>query len=151
MKERVVSLGILVFAMIYLAGSISLKVGTLEQPGPGFLPAAVAALLLLAASFNAYHSFYRLPQNEKRETWFKPAPLGIALVTIAYPFILRPLSYLITTFIVLFVMLRLLRFKSIAISFITSLLTTVISFVVFAKALGVVLPSGFLEDIILRL
>ena len=44
MKERIVSLGILLFALVYTAGAISLKVGTLAQPGAGQFPAAIAIL-----------------------------------------------------------------------------------------------------------
>nr|MDA8228327.1 tripartite tricarboxylate transporter TctB family protein [Desulfitobacterium hafniense] len=95
MKERVVSLGILVFALVYLSGSIALKVGTLSDPGPGFVPAAIAAALLIAAAINAYQTFSSA-SKEEGEAWLTMAPIGMALALIAYPLMLRPLSYIIT-------------------------------------------------------
>lgn len=150
MKERVISLGILVFALVYLAGSIALKVGNLAEPGPGFVPAGIAFALLLAAAYNAYKSF-KETAKEEGETWLKMAPIGIALSIVIYPIILRPLSYLIATFLVLFSLLWIMNFKSRLVQFTTALFTTVLSFVIFSKILGVVLPSGFLEELILRL
>lgn len=149
MQEKIIALGILVFALIYLAGSISLSVGTLTQPDPGFMPAAIAALLLVAAALNAYRCFRQAAEDKGTGPLLKP--MGVALVTLAYPFLLRPLHYLLATFIVLFILFRLFRYKSPAVSFLLSAVITVASFVIFSKLLGVVLPAGTLEDMILRL
>ncbi|MGE5575928.1 MAG: tripartite tricarboxylate transporter TctB family protein [Syntrophothermus sp.] len=151
MQERAIAIGILIFALIYLASSIALSVGTLAEPGPGFMPAAVGTLLLLVASFHAYRSF-RGPAGQGGENgWFKAAPLGIALATLAYPFLLRPLRFLLSTFIVLFVLFRLMRYKTTLISLIIAAAATVASFLIFSRLLGVVFPAGFLEDLLMRL
>ena len=151
MKERIVSIGILVFALVYLAGSISLKVGTRAQPGAGLFPAAVAFSLLAVAALHAWRTFRRTAEKDEGLGWTQLAPAGIAAALVVYPILLKTLDFLFSTFIVLFVLLRLLRFKTTLISFLTALFTTILSFIVFTGLLGVVLPSGVMEQFILTI
>jgi len=150
MKERIVSLGILVFALVYLAGSLSLKVGTLAQPGAGQFPAMVAFFLLVIAAFHAWRTFRKTSPKEEGHNWTQLAPAGIAAALIFYPILLKTLSFLVSTFIVLYVLLRLLRFKTTLISFLTALFTTLLAFTIFTGLLGVTLPNGFMEGFILK-
>lgn len=156
MKERGIAISILVFSLVYFAGSISLSVGTVERPGPGFMPAAVAFALFLAAGFNVYKAFRGKPDpaecednTDENMPWF--TPIGITVILFAYPLILRPANYIIATFIVLFALFMLMRFKNWYISLAVSLFIAFFSFYLFSNVLGVVLPSGTIEDIILRL
>jgi len=151
MKERIVSLGILVFALVYLAGSLSLKVGTLAKPGAGQFPAAIAFCLLAAAAFNVWRIFRRTAEKEDGHSWTQLAPAGIAAALVIYPFLLKMLSFLLSTFLVLFVLFRLLRFKTTLTSFLTALFTTLLSYIVFTGLLGVVLPAGISEGFILKI
>jgi hypothetical protein len=151
MKERIVSIGLLVFALVYLAGSISLKVGTLAQPGAGQFPAAIAICLLAVAAYNAWRAFRPREAGEEGRSWMQLAPIGIAAVLVVYPLLLKTLSFLISTFLVLFLMFRLLRFRTTLFSLVTALLTTLLSFVLFAGFLGVVVPGGAMEQFILTL
>ncbi|MHB8859990.1 MAG: tripartite tricarboxylate transporter TctB family protein [Thermoleophilia bacterium] len=151
MKERIVSLGILIFALVYLAGSISLKVGTLAQPGAGQFPAAIAFALLAVAGFHAWRTFRKTAEKEEGHSWTQLAPIGIGAALIVYPILLKALSFLLSTFIVLFALFVLLKFKTIKISFLTALFTTILSFIIFAGLLGVVVPSGVMEQFILNI
>jgi hypothetical protein len=151
MKERWVSLGILIFALVYLAGSISLKVGTGARPGAGMFPTTVAVALLAIAAFHAWQSFRAPIEKEKGHSWTQLAPAGIAGALIVYPFLLHTLDFLLSTSIVLFVLFRLLRFKTPLVSVLTALGTTVFSYFIFAGLLGVVLPAGIMEEFILKI
>jgi len=151
MKERIVSLGILIFAMVYTAGSIALKVGTRAQPGAGLFPAAVAFSLLAISAFHVWRTFRRTAEKDEGHSWTQLAPAGIAAALVVYPILLKTLSFLFSTFIVLFVLLRLLRFKTTLTSFLTALVTTILSFIIFTGLLGVVVPSGVMELFILTL
>ncbi len=150
MKERIVSLGILIFALVYLAGSISLKVGTLAQPGAGQFPAAIAISLLAIAAFHCWRTFRKTAEKEEGHSWTQLAPAGIAAALVAYPILLKTLSFLLSTFIVLFALLLLLKFKTRLISFLTAFFATIFSFIIFSGVLGVVLPSGVAEQFILQ-
>jgi hypothetical protein len=149
MKERIVSLGVLIFALVYLAGSISLKVGTLAQPGAGQFPAAIAFALLAVAGFHAWRTFRKTAEKEEGHSWTELAPVGIGATLIIYPILLKSLSFMLSAFIVLFLLFRLLRFKTALASFFIALLVTVSAFVLFAGLLGVVVPSGVMEQFIL--
>ncbi len=149
MKERIVSLGILIFALVYLAGSISLKVGTLAQPGAGQFPAAIAFSLLAVSGFHAWRTFRKTAEKEEGHSWTQLAPAGIAATLIVYPVLLKNLSFMLSALIVLFLLFRLLRFKTALTSFFIALLVTVSAFILFAGLLGVVLPSGPMEQFIL--
>jgi hypothetical protein len=150
MKERIVSLGILVFALVYLAGSLSLKIGTLAQPGAGQFPAIVAFFLLVIAAFHAWRTFRKISSKEKGHSWTQLAPAGIAIVLIVYPILLKTVNFLTSTFLVLFVLFRLLRFRTTTISFLTALVMTILTFIIFTGLLGVTLPNGFMEGFILK-
>ncbi|MBE3572506.1 MAG: tripartite tricarboxylate transporter TctB family protein [Moorella humiferrea] len=150
MQEITIAVGILIFALLYLGGSISLKVGTLSQPGPGFMPAAVATLLLITALAHTFQCFRDHNKKEEgKNSWFEPSSLVIGAVTIIYPFLLRPLNFLLATFITLFALLRILKYKSTLVSFLIAFFTTIFAFIIFSKFLGVILPAGPLEDLIL--
>jgi hypothetical protein len=151
MKERIVSLGILLFALVYVAGSIALKVGTRAQPGAGLFPAAVAFSLLAVAGFHVWRTFRKTTEKEEGHSWTQLAPAGIAAALVVFPILLKTLSFLFSTFIVLFVLFRLLRFKTTLTSFLTALVTTILSFIIFTGLLGVVVPSGVMEQFILTI
>ncbi len=152
MKERVISISILTFALVYLAGSISLSVGTIAQPGPGFMPAAIAFVLLLVAGMNVYKSFRTsIEPTDAKNAPFKFTPMGIAIILFIYPILLRPLGFILSTSAVLFILFRLMKFKSWYISLAAALAATLIAFYIFSNLLGVVLPGGTIEELILRL
>ena len=151
MKERIVSLGILIFALVYLAGAVSLKVGTGARPGAGLFPAAVAVALLAVAGFHAWRTFRSQIEEDTAHSWTQLAPAGIAAALVVYPFLLQTLNFLVSTALVLFVLFRLLRFKTTLVSLVTALGTTVLSYFIFAGLLGVVLPAGPLEDLVLKI
>ena len=120
----------------------SLKVGTLAQPGAGQFPAAIAVCLLAISGFHAWRTFRKTAEKEEGHSWTQLAPAGIAAALIVYPILLKTLNFLLSTFLVLFVLFRLLRFKTTTVSFLTALVTTLLSFIIFAGLLGVVLPTG---------
>jgi hypothetical protein len=149
-KERVVALIIVIFALVFVAASVALDVGSLTEPGPGFMPAAVGAALLAVAVYNLAARF-REPAAACGGDVLPLAAAGVAAATLVYPLLLRGLNYLTATFLVLAALLLFLRFKSAPVAVATALAVTLASFVFFAKLLGVVLPTGFLEETILRL
>ncbi len=142
MKERIVALGFVLFALVFLAGSLPLKVGTPARPGAGFMPAVVGLFRQLRA---------RPPATVGEQPGTRLTPWGIAAATCAYPVLLPHLHYLVSTFLVTAAMLLLLRFKSPVVSVVTALVGTLASFLFFGRLLSVVLPAGILEDLILTL
>jgi hypothetical protein len=150
MKERIVSVGILIFALVYLASSIALKVGTGARPGAGLFPTVIAVALVAVSAFHAWRTFRTAVRADEGHSWTQIAPAGIAAVLIVYPVLLQSLDFLLATSIVLFVLFRLLRFKTVVVSLMTAVGATVASYILFAGLLGVVLPAGVAEELILK-
>jgi hypothetical protein len=97
MKERIVTLGIFVFSLIFLAGALALKVGTTARPDAGFMPAAVGASLLVGAAYNLVYRFRQpVAVNQGKAGGLALAPSGIA-ATLVYPVLLSFLNYLAST------------------------------------------------------
>jgi len=104
--------------------------------------------------YNVYQSKGRVQgEGEKTEEGGEnfEVLLGILASIIAYPFILEKLNFILSTMMVIFVMLVLLKFKNAFYSFFLSFGITVIAFLIFAIFLGVSLPSGILEEFFYRL
>lgn len=151
MKERVISLSIFIFSLIYLAGSVALSVGTFAKPGAGFLPAGIALALIVVSAFNVYKAFKVSSEQKEDSSWKRIEPFVFAVSILIYPMILKPFSYIISTFLVLTVCLGILKYKNVLVSIAISIGASFFSYWIFSKVLGVVLPSGVLEEIILRL
>lgn len=156
-KERVAAGVLFVFALVYLFGCLPLSVGALNNPGSGLIPRVIGGLLLFFTSIHLYQTFGgksppakagEIPK-EKEKNYL--AVFGIAACVIVYPFLLRNLHFLLATFIVVFFMLWLLKYKTILTSLLISLGVTVASFLIFSRLLGVVLPSGILEQFLITL
>lgn len=151
MKDLVISLIIFIFSLVYLAGSIALSVGTFDRPGAGFLPAGIAFALLLTSAFNVYKAYHESKENQSDGSWKRLEPIAFAACIFIYPIILKPFGFIVSTFLVLTFCLRILKYKSIISSVVIALCTAVFSFWLFSDLLGVVLPGGKIENIILML
>ncbi|MCG6538213.1 MAG: tripartite tricarboxylate transporter TctB family protein, partial [Syntrophales bacterium LBB04] len=76
-------------------------------------------------------------------------PLAIAVLVLIYPFILRYLGFLVSTFLILWPMFVLLRFKNVYVSLLATVLMVAVAYLLFSVGLGVSLPSGPLEELIM--
>jgi len=156
-KEKLLAIILCGFSWLYLYGCWHLKLGALNNPGPGFIPLLVGILLCGCTGtylYNVYQSKGRVQgEGEKTEEGGENfvVLLGILASIIAYPFILEKLNFILSTMMVIFVMLVLLKFKNAFYSFFLSFGITVIAFLIFAIFLGVSLPSGILEEFFYRL
>ena len=154
-KDKSVALGLFGIAVLYSIGCVGLRLGTLRKPGPGLFPSLIAAALLISTAAHLYKVF-----TKKSETPSTPgsaqavnlrAWMGIAVSVFAYPALLMALDFVLSTFVTVFSMLLILRFRSWPMCLLVSLFIAVACFVVFAILLGVALPSGFIETFLYRL
>ncbi len=156
-KERITACALLALSLLYSFGCLRLKIGALENPGAGLIPRVIGFLLLVFTAIYCYQVFRsqagrkeaEKPEKASRTNYL--ASLGIAACVVAYPFLLRNLKFLLATFIVVFAMLLLLKYKRMLSSLLISSLITVASFLIFSRLLGVVLPGGTLEQLAMRL
>jgi len=154
-KDKYVATGLFAISVLYAIGCMQLKLGTLQKPGPGLLPSLIAAALFLCTSAHLYRVFRKRDKNPDRPEGSKPVNLrawaGISICVFAYPILMLFLDFVLSTFVSMFAMLLVLRFRTWPVCLLVSLITAVGFFVVFAILLGVALPSGDIETFIYRL
>jgi hypothetical protein len=76
------------------------------------------------------------------------AVYGLLLSIILYPVLLGYLKFLTTTILLLFPLFILLKYKNPIYSLLLAVIISSASFLIFARFLGVSLPSGALEEIL---
>ena len=156
-NEKITAVALFGFSLFYFLSSWRMKMGTLRNPGPGFIPLIVGSLLLLCAAVYLIRVLRPIPAGGREEKASPrgeknyPAILGILGCTLAYPFLLGYANFIASTFAVAYAMLVLLKPSRRLSSFFLALGMAVGSFLIFSFLLGVALPSGFLEDLLFRI
>lgn len=144
-RERVAAAALL---LVGLAGAFEarrLSIGEVSRPGPGFFPfylglaLAVVALALLARSL-ARRAPAAPPPGGERLRRGKAA--GTLLAGVAYAFLLEPLGFLVTTFLLLLFLFTVIEPKRWTTALALSVLPALAMWIVFKLWLGVQLPGG---------
>ena len=145
-------------AIIYILDALTLPIGTVQSPNMGFVP-LIIGLVLLGCCVLLVALDWLFPgkvekmvvfsededdEPEGESTGYKK-PGIIAGALLVYPFIFTALGFVISTFLLLFVALRTLEYKTWRISLLTSVVAILITYVVFSVLLGVYFPSGIFD------
>jgi hypothetical protein len=156
-REVATAVVLVVFSVVYFISGFRLDRGTIQDPGPGFLPVAIGFLLILCTGIYLVGVLRRKLHSGKpagaaaTERKNYRAIFGILFCALLYPLILQRLKFIISTLIVAFFMLVLLQPKKPFFSFSLALAMAVGTYVVFSFLLGVALPMGFLENLLFRI
>ena len=141
--DRVSSLVLVVFALLAVNEARKLRLGTLTSPGPGFVPLCLAVALTLVALLLLWHALREpataAPPAEPGERW-KPVASLVALA--AYTFALEPLGFVLATAALLFFFFRVLDGQRLWMALASAVVVSVLSYLIFARALHVRLPEG---------
>lgn len=121
------------------------------------MPWLIGLLMLFFTSINLFRVFSGQkirnaiePERKEKRPNFR-ASFGIAASVFVYPFLLHNLKFILATFMAAFSMLFFLRYKKVLLLFLISMMVAVISFFIFSLLLGVTVPGGVLEQVLLRL
>ncbi|OGQ85100.1 MAG: hypothetical protein A3G40_01920 [Deltaproteobacteria bacterium RIFCSPLOWO2_12_FULL_57_22] len=141
--DQVTSLFLLAFAIFFSIESLRLGMGTLREPGAGFIPFISSVLLgCLSICIFIIATLKKKASPGFGKDWKKGLwVLGGLLI---YDLLLERLGFLISTF--LFMILALLSFppRRLASILLVSSLTVIISYLIFGVWLKVQLPKGIL-------
>ncbi len=145
----------LVSSVIWMALGALFTVGALQQglmrkgiPGPGFLPFLAGLALIFTSLFVLIPALRR--REEAAENEFFPErdsikKLSLALVALlAFGFAMLHMGYLLTTFVFMLFMTRIMEPRSWLTSVWVALLTSALSYFLFTVLLEVQLPKGVL-------
>lgn len=141
--DLLIGIGLLVFAVIYLRESFAITVGfAADRLGPRFFPRLLAGAL--AAS--AFALIWRSLGGRSDPAPLPPVRIGQFLwtlgLTLAYVLLLPPLGYLITTVLYVAALIWLLGYRNLVGLAATSAGVTAVLYLVFARALHVLVPLG---------
>lgn len=154
--SQVIALVILIFSLIYFAEALKLEWGSLNEPGPGFLPITTGFALLF---FSALYFFRQLkyPLNEENRGQKVPIEFsktiylkvyGTLGCMVAYAILLEIAKFIIASTIITFFLLFCTRPQKVFNTFLGALLIVIVSFLIFAILLEIGLPFGWLENIL---
>ena len=123
--------------------------GTLHQPGPGFLFFWTSVVMAILSVTVVVRSLRKRPSGEaQRPAFGKKNVTKIVLVLISlllYALLMEQLGFLVITLIFFIFLLVVVEKKRWSFAVLVSLIVTLVSYLVFEKALQSQLPRGLLE------
>ncbi len=147
--NRISNFFLLAFSFLILLGSLRLGMGSVRDPGPGFVP-FLASLLLLCLSLVIFVKEIRGSPVKGAKFSFlggkdlaKPICLMVALIGFAWIFTL--LGYLLSTFLLMFTLFSIYQAKRWHVHIAAAALIAGLSFLVFYLWLRVPLPTGLFD------
>ena len=132
----------LIFGAAAAYESAKLPFGTVHSPGQGFFPWWVSAVIFLLALLLLFQALTSR-SSVTREGSGRIAKVTLLLVILgAYTFLLEPLGYPLSTFLLVLFMLRAIDTQRWAVALGMAAITSLGSYVVFAIWLSIPLPRG---------
>ncbi len=145
--DRVTSLFWVAVGLITIFGSLHLGLGTLHEPGSGFLSFLAGGFIILVAITVFVQSFIRwrgVPLNLtalwKEVNWHRSAIIG--LLTLGFILALEGLGFFLTSFLLLFLLFKWVEKFSWGKAIIIPALTLGVTYLLFNVFLKATLPRG---------
>ena len=120
-----------------------LTVGTPSFPGPGFFPFCLALLLIGIAAVIFFQGLKQKPAEREAGLRWQRVVLALAAIFV-YAFVLEPLGYLLSTFFLMILLLKLMSKKPWWYSPGLASLISLVSYLLFRISLQLALPRGIL-------
>jgi putative tricarboxylic transport membrane protein len=140
------SLLLLVFSVVILTSSLSLGIGSVQNPGPGFmgfLASILLCILTLIIVIKESMTSAGDKGEDPRVNWETlTKPLVLTLSLCGYVLVLEILGYLVSTFFLMFIMLFISNPRRWYFHLLNAFIIVNITHLVFYKILRVLLPAG---------
>lgn len=144
--NRISCLFFISLSIIICLASAKLGIGKIQDPGSGFMPFITSSLLLCLSVVVLIKDLIGLDKDKGqlvvRKNLQKPISLVVSLF--GYTFLLNFFGYLITTFLLIFLMFLICDFNPRRWwkDLITAAIATILSFIIFYRWFEVQLPVG---------
>jgi putative tricarboxylic transport membrane protein len=126
--------------------SLPLQIGSWRYPKSGLFPFLLGCGIILLSSSQVIKEFFKKPENS--QPWFTPRGLKrittLFVILVFYAMALEYLGFILCTFVSFTVILKRLGEKSWRYAVLTSLIVSILSFVIFRIVLEINLPKGIL-------
>jgi putative tricarboxylic transport membrane protein len=137
----------LLFSLFICVESYRLKLGAINQPGPGFFPFSAGLVMLILSLAALFRSIRGMEKEEKalRQEPFRWWNIVIILIAItAYAFSLEKIGFLINTFLFICLLLKVVEPQTWKTAIIGGLITTIAANLIFNVIFRTQIPSGIL-------
>jgi len=137
----------LLFSLLICVESYRLKLGAINQPGPGFFPFSAGFVMLILSLSALFQSIRKKNNIEKttRQEPFRWWNIVIILIAVtAYAFSLEKIGFLVNTFLFICLLLKVVEPQTWKTAIIGGLITTIAANLVFNVIFRAQVPSGIL-------
>ena len=137
----------LLFSLVVCIESIRLRLGAINNPGPGFFPFSAGLVMLILSLAALFQSIGKRGRQEAagREEPYRWWNIAIILAAIiAYTLSLERIGFLINTFLFITILLKIIEPQSWKTSVLGGLVTAVAANLVFNVIFRAQIPSGIL-------
>jgi putative tricarboxylic transport membrane protein len=145
--ERLASLVWFTVGAASIYGAIDLGIGSMEEPGSGFIAFTGGCFVSLMALLVFFQSFKADPALQKRVSslwqgvnWFRS--IAITLLTLAFILSFEKLGFFVASFLLLVIIMRWLEDLSWKTSLIVPVVSIAATYILFHTVLQISLPSG---------
>ncbi len=132
---------------VIIYGSVQLNLGSLTEPDSGFLPFLAGCSICLTAIIVFLQSFIQGERVQDKLSalwqglrWWRPTV--VLFLLLVYTLVMRKIGFLLTTFVILFMMFRVVERLSWRKTVSLSILISFLSYLLFDVFLGATLPKG---------
>ncbi len=144
--DRISGIFWLVFAVVVIIESYRLGLGTLHQPGPGFLFFWAAIMLGIMALGILIRAGVNKPSRESQILNLRKLNIGKVILVLAslflYSLLMEKLGFILTTVMLFIFLLGVVEKKKWVFTIFTSVIVTTLTYVVFEIWLKSQLPKG---------
>jgi len=149
-NDRITSLLLSLFGSYVAFEGYALKIGSLQDPKPGFM-VLWAGILLAGLSLLLFMKTFR-SQEAARESPWKGVQwqkgLKIVVYLIVYVAVFKWLGFLISTFALLLLLFKSLEPQRWSVALLLSAVTTILCFLIFGYFLELRFPQGILKEVL---
>jgi putative tricarboxylic transport membrane protein len=144
-KQLITSTILMAFAGITLEEASRLPFGTLITPQAGFWP-LILGVILAILSLVHFGKTVKRSSGKGSSFWAEPdswKKIGLVVFSlVGFGFLFEPLGYLISVFLLIGFLLRIIKPLKWWLVFVVALLSSVLSYLIFGTLLSTPLPSG---------
>ena len=147
-KDLIGGLFFMLSGIVFAIYARSVDIGTWDEPGPGFLPFYGGILIILMTALLVAGNLLKKtaeaaePFFAERDSWKRV--LSVALALICFNLLLRPLGFVLVTFLFVGFLVRFIFPQSWVKSVVTACLATACARVIFVNFLEINFPKGIL-------
>jgi putative tricarboxylic transport membrane protein len=146
-KDLIGGLFFMAAGFLFTIYSRTVDIGTWEEPGPGFLPFYGGILMIVMTGLLVAKDLYKTvrstePFFAERDSWKRVAATAVALI--AFNFLLRPLGFVLVTFLFVGFLVKFVFPQGWIKSMVTATLATACARFIFVNLLEINFPKGVL-------